>query len=314
MKVLLIVDLMNWAWGIKAKALKKSLPQYDIDILTLKQLKTADFNKYNSIHSFSWTDTTLGKYRKNSTCGVSGNSFLFRYNEAKVKIPPFAAIGTTSKKLYEIVKASNLVKDIYNTSNGVDHEFFYPPKNKKLQKKFIVGWVGKKTRGGFIKSPIDYKGYNNVMLPLKNKLKNNKDIEFRVIDNDFKKTISREDMREFYQQLDLFVCTSYREGTPNPAFEASACGIPVLSTDVGCIPEFINNKHNGIMIPSYDDEKDIIKKDIINTLYNKIIFFKNNLDLAIEMGKNNREVIEKDWTWIERSKQWIPLFENYRLR
>ena len=38
-------------------------------------------------------------------------------------------------------------------------------------------------------------------------------------------------------KIDVYVCTSKNEGTPNPVLEAMACRVPVISTDVGVIPE-----------------------------------------------------------------------------
>lgn len=41
------------------------------------------------------------------------------------------------------------------------------------------------------------------------------------------------DLREFYNKVDLLVCTSSVEGGPTPLMEANAAGVPFLSTDVG---------------------------------------------------------------------------------
>ncbi|WZB73295.1 glycosyltransferase family 4 protein [Achromobacter xylosoxidans] len=44
-------------------------------------------------------------------------------------------------------------------------------------------------------------------------------------------------MPAYYNSLDLYVCPSAIEGTPNPVLEAMACGVPVISTDVGIVPK-----------------------------------------------------------------------------
>jgi len=46
-----------------------------------------------------------------------------------------------------------------------------------------------------------------------------------------------EDMQLFYDHCDLLLCTSLSEGGPLPVFEAIACGVPVISTDVGLVKD-----------------------------------------------------------------------------
>ena len=41
------------------------------------------------------------------------------------------------------------------------------------------------------------------------------------------------DMPEWYSHIDVLICASESEGTPNPVLEALACGVPVISTHVG---------------------------------------------------------------------------------
>jgi glycosyltransferase involved in cell wall biosynthesis len=59
---------------------------------------------------------------------------------------------------------------------------------------------------------------------------------------------NQEEMRAFYQSLDVYVCASINEGTPNPCLEAAACGVPIVTTRVGNMPEFIRNGENGFFI------------------------------------------------------------------
>lgn len=51
-----------------------------------------------------------------------------------------------------------------------------------------------------------------------------------------------------YHQSHLFVLPSYYEGSPMVMLEAMACGLPIVSTRVGGIPELVTEEVNGILI------------------------------------------------------------------
>ncbi len=64
---------------------------------------------------------------------------------------------------------------------------------------------------------------------------------------------------KFMQQASCLCLCSRSEGMPNVVVEALACGCPVVATNVGEIPNLIQNKQNGYIIPIKDQsENDII--------------------------------------------------------
>jgi glycosyltransferase involved in cell wall biosynthesis len=57
------------------------------------------------------------------------------------------------------------------------------------------------------------------------------------------------DMESVYAATDLLALTSDTEGTPHVLLEAMGSGIPVVSTSVGGVPEFITNEQTGLLVP-----------------------------------------------------------------
>ena len=59
----------------------------------------------------------------------------------------------------------------------------------------------------------------------------------------------RDDIEQIFQAIDVFLLTSTREGLPNVILEAMACGVPVVSTDVGDCRELVRHGVNGFLAP-----------------------------------------------------------------
>ena len=55
---------------------------------------------------------------------------------------------------------------------------------------------------------------------------------------------------KWYNAADLFCLASSREGWPNVIMESLACGLPVVATPVGGIPEILISERYGLLLPS----------------------------------------------------------------
>jgi len=62
----------------------------------------------------------------------------------------------------------------------------------------------------------------------------------------------REDARDFAQCMDLFVLSSFSEGTSLALLEAMSAGVPVAVTAVGGNPEIVSHGKTGWVVPSDD--------------------------------------------------------------
>ena len=64
-----------------------------------------------------------------------------------------------------------------------------------------------------------------------------------------KQLLSHEQLRDqLYYKAEFYINASEYEGTPNPALESLACGLPVITTMAGNMPEIIQNGLNGFIV------------------------------------------------------------------
>src|SRR6185369_9578119 len=55
-----------------------------------------------------------------------------------------------------------------------------------------------------------------------------------------------------YSMADLFVIPSIEDNLPNTVVEAMLCGVPVLGFDIGGIPDMVEHKQTGYLVPPRD--------------------------------------------------------------
>ncbi len=104
----------------------------------------------------------------------------------------------------------------------------------------------------------------------------------------------------YIRSSDVLIIPSLNEGLPNIAKEALACGRPVLGTNVGGIPEVVENGKNGLII-SPDDPK---------ALANGIKWFCDNQDQIKVMGETGRVRMIKSFSWGQYQRNMLEFFQS----
>lgn len=83
---------------------------------------------------------------------------------------------------------------------------------------------------------------------------------------------------------DIYVQASRHEGLPLALMEVCSAGLPIVASDVGGIPEVVENNKNGFLIKSEDPD----------ILAEKILILINNKDnLREKMGEQNKYIFPK---------------------
>jgi hypothetical protein len=60
--------------------------------------------------------------------------------------------------------------------------------------------------------------------------------------------LTREEMRAFYDSVDVFVCTSLSEGNSNALLEAASMARAIVTTDVGTVPEYLVDSESALVV------------------------------------------------------------------
>tara|TARA_Y100000310_G_scaffold270603_1_gene284573 strand:+ start:9783 stop:11027 length:1245 start_codon:yes stop_codon:yes gene_type:complete len=109
-----------------------------------------------------------------------------------------------------------------------------------------------------------------------------------------------DEMPYVYNGSDIFVMASQMESFGLVYAEALACGIPVVGTGVGGIPEIIDNEKTGLLV----------EPDNPVTLSKKIDFLLNNPKIRKGMGIKGRKVIERKFASKKITDNLMGIFES----
>ncbi len=213
---------------------------------------------------------------------------------AKIKQNPFSKFKYTSRMVNRHVCISNNIKQVM-ISDGVPEGKLVVIHSgidlKKFDNDFPMSDF-KKTIGipednlvvGTIASMSKDKNYPNLLSAAKKVLQRCENVTFCAvgagpdevkirdfartlgIENDFIFTGYRKDIGNFLKIFDIFVLASSFEGLGTSLLDAQTCGLPLIGSDVGGIPEVIEHTVNGYLVPP--ENSDALADAIIELLQN----------------------------------------------
>lgn len=122
--------------------------------------------------------------------------------------------------------------------DGVDTTLFRPQRLERFDaiahREVVIGWVGNSKWAATLE---DFKGVHSILIPAVKQLRaEGLPVRLELADHQ-NAHVPHAEMPRYYGSIDLYVCTSKIEGTPNPVLESMACGVPVITTDVGIVPQ-----------------------------------------------------------------------------
>jgi glycosyltransferase involved in cell wall biosynthesis len=107
-------------------------------------------------------------------------------------------------------------------------------------------------------------------------------------------------VRSLLQQSDVFLHPSVSEGLPNAILEASAAGLPIISTQVGGIPEAVQHDITGLLVPPADPA----------ALSQAVAQLIEHPEQRLSMGKQGRAYMTDKFSRQREIDEWLALYQN----
>jgi glycosyltransferase involved in cell wall biosynthesis len=330
-RIALIVDVENWAFANIARQVEASLGhRFDFEIIPIAVI--ADHAQAfmmcegaDLVHVF-WREVVNNIYQPSyqqhlSQIGIGFEFFKERYLDTKpittavydhmylehVETEERRSLFSDYVNSYYV--SSQRLYDIYSRikgypvpsavlPDGVDLKRFRPMNLERFERMqdrpIVVGWVGNSTWSAHLGDP---KGLHTILKPALEEL-NAEGLRF-VSDFADRQVamIPHERMPAYYAKIDVLVCASDIEGTPNPVLEAMASGVPVVSTDVGVVPQAFGPLQGEFILKERNTSA---MKAALRRLYRDRALFA-------ALSSENLDSI-KSWDWPLRAAQFAPFF------
>lgn len=200
-------------------------------------------------------------------------------------------------------------KEVKIITNGVDTEYFVPGDKK-----------GKVIKILFVSRLIERKGLQHI-IPKLSEIQEKSGQQIRLIivgDGPYKEELIRitvesdaqdmvcfegyknkRDILAYYQDADIFILPSRKEGMPNVVLEAMACGLPIVMTPCEGSRELIAD--NGYIAEIADFSQYVITLCLDSELRKK-------------MGENSRVRAEKVFAWSTIVDAYMMEFDRIRIK
>lgn len=113
----------------------------------------------------------------------------------------------------------------------------------------------------------------------------------------FEGRLDRPGIVALYAEADAMLNPTTVDNMPNSVLEALACGLPVISTDVGGVPYIVRHRETTLLVPPAD----------ITAMAKAIDELKSDAALRRSLSSNGLAEIEQ-YTWPRVRRQWLDLY------
>jgi glycosyltransferase involved in cell wall biosynthesis len=112
--------------------------------------------------------------------------------------------------------------------------------------------------------------------------------------------VDHNNVQEYHNMLDVYVAMSLEESFGVAILEASACGKPVIVSNVGGLPEVVENGKTGFIV---ERGNSIALADALSKLINEP-------ELAVKMGNEGRYKVIREYDWKDSVNKMISIYKT----
>ena len=263
-----------------------------------------------------WRDGYLDNNRPAYESGFDLNLWTWKRKEKHWKTP--IQIITPSKWLAECVSKSMLMRNwpLNVISYPIDTDFWKPISKKIMREQLdLPKDVTLLLFGAFDSEKDQRKGYDLLLSTLEQLKAHSKfhDVELVVFGQNKPKLLAKhaipihymgkihddESLRAIYNASDVILIPSRQDNLPNIAVEAPACGIPVISFNVGGLPDIIEHRKTDYMAKAFE----------IEDWANGILWFLSHPDKE-HLNKDVREQAVLKFSQKKIAEEYLNIYKN----
>ena len=289
-RILLLADVPNWIFARHCRMLQRYLSdEFDFTIRFMgDRFNEEDFTL---IYPLEWVVIEPGTIRDPRKYITGIRSHLWwpdrDFNEfTRFLLSKFNRVHVVSRRLFDIFEPA--LPGVAYVTHGVDTEFFKPSTSTDQSGNRVrVGWAGNRNSDA-------RKGFAEIIEPL-GKLRGVELVFCGYIDCN----LSLDEMRSFYDSLDIYVCASDLEGNNNSLMEAASMARAIITTDNGTVPEYLHHGENALIVDR--SPEDFIQA--VETL-------RDDPALRVRLGKGACEAIKRSWNWRDKAEDYRRFFKE----
>lgn len=263
------------------------------------------------VHSIDWelTSNSVKRFKSLTRLLTKLINWYF-YRKVKTLMVP-------DKEVKKIITTQlHLDKRIEIVRLGIDTNKFIPPEDKRWAKK-RVGIPPESTVIGYYGRISREKSLLTLLEAYKKVRKKHPNCKLLVVGDGVPDIITKLDEQDgviltgsvnngehYLQAMDIYVLPSLTETTSFTTLEAMSCGLPVISTKVGYVKEYIKENHNGLFFP----------KENALVLSLKIGKLLDAPQKMLSMGEHARGTVLRKFKWEITENRIRDLLREYSPR